>query len=104
MNWLMDVCHVVGTYAASDGTPFSQRSLPPDAIKPNNYYKYLVLMPFDAVVGVTAPAFGQPGGGMQYHLIEPDTFNSLIQEGYLENITSSYTPFQDEETKIPDPC
>ncbi len=59
-----------GRYLAPDGTPFPERAMPPDSLDPTaevdlNYHRYEVLKPFDVPTGYIAPAFGQPGGGLQ---------------------------------------
>jgi RHS repeat-associated protein len=69
-----------GTFASPVGTPFEMRSLPQEALNaPYNIYQ--VLQPFNVNAGLTAPAFGQLGFGMQYQL--PMSINELISQGYL---------------------
>jgi Tuberculosis necrotizing toxin len=91
-----------GTYLYPDGTPYERRSLPPSVLAtsdprfPNNYHRYEVVQPFRARAGVTAPAFGQPGGGIQFR-VEPGFFTEapallsirwLLRTGYLRRIAS----------------
>lgn len=74
-----------GDFAAPMGTPYKMRSLP--------YYKnskayhiYRVVQPIENVeTGKIAPAFDQPGRGIQYHL--PSSIKSLIENGCLEEVT-----------------
>lgn len=89
-----------GSYLYPDGTPFKERSLPPSTLSttdrrfPYNYHRYLVTKTFRVRAGVAAPAFGQPGGALQFHaepgLIgeAPDlvTLRWLLRAGYLERI------------------
>jgi hypothetical protein len=92
-----------GTYLYPDGTPFERRSLPPSVLAtsdprfPNNYHRYEVIQPFRVRAGVSAPAFEQPGGGVQFR-VEPGFFTEapsllsikwLLHTGYLHRITSS---------------
>jgi hypothetical protein len=73
--------NVNGNFTAPAGTPFSSRSLPNDAVNlPLNTYQ--VIKPIDGVAsGISAPWFGQPGGGVQHQL--PNTVQQLIESGYL---------------------
>jgi hypothetical protein len=63
-----------GRFLAPAGTPFSGRSLPPDALNTpaggpaNNYRCYAVLKPFSVHSGPAAPGFGQTGNGDQAFL------------------------------------
>jgi hypothetical protein len=69
-----------GSYVSPTGTPFIQRSLAPGTqYAPYNIYN--VLKPIDVQAGPIAPAFGMPGGGMQYKL--PSPVQSLIDSGHL---------------------
>jgi hypothetical protein len=69
-----------GSYVSPTGTPFIQRSLAPGTqYAPYNIYN--VLKPIQVDAGEIAPAFGMPGGGMQYKL--PSSVQSLIDSGHL---------------------
>jgi nicrotizing toxin Mtb-like protein len=86
-----------GAFLAPEDTPYAQRSLPPmslDVFDPNytcNYHLYTVVKPFKADEGPIAPAFGQPGYGLQVQLNStlvpgaPSPLNVmwLINNGYL---------------------
>jgi RHS repeat-associated protein len=72
-----------GKFASSPGTPYNERSMPPGSVGP--YSVYTILQDIENVrVGTTAPAFGQPGGGVQYLL--PDTINNLDNSGFIRRI------------------
>ncbi len=89
-----------GTFLAPDATPYPQRSLPPqnlDVFDPAhacNYYRYQVIKPFNVEAGPIAPAFGQPGSGLQFQLVgslfpeAPATVDVkwLLDNGYLERV------------------
>jgi hypothetical protein len=71
-----------GTFAAPEGLPFAQRSIPEEA-RSRDYYRYEVVKPIPGVkAGTTVPWFGQPGGGMQYQM--PQNFQQLEQQGYIK--------------------
>ena len=73
-----------GDYAAPKGTPYKMRSLPYYKNQ-NVYHIYRVIKPIENVeAGTIAPAFGEPGGGVQYHL--PLRIEQLLGE-YLEEVT-----------------
>ncbi|WP_234264970.1 glycohydrolase toxin TNT-related protein [Hydrogenophaga sp. NFH-34] len=77
-----------GTYLSPVNTPYEQRSLAPGA-KGNGYERYEVTKPFNVVRSEVAPAMGQPGGGIQYQIVQPDGLRVrvdvqyLIDKGYL---------------------
>jgi Tuberculosis necrotizing toxin len=89
-----------GGFLAPADTPYANRSIPPqsldnfDAAFTCNYHLYRVLKPFNAETGPIAPAFGQPGLGLQYQLVssllpgDPGTANVLwlIDHGYLKRL------------------
>jgi hypothetical protein len=90
-----------GSYLHPDGTPFAQRALPPSVLSttdqryPYNYHRYQVAKPFRVRAGLVAPAFEQPGGGIQFK-VEPGfitessnlvTIRWLLREGYLKRVT-----------------
>jgi Tuberculosis necrotizing toxin len=89
-----------GGFLAPADTPYANRSIPPqslddfDSAFTCNYHLYRVLKPFKAETGPIAPAFGQPGLGLQYQLVsfllpgDPGTANVmwLISNGYLKRL------------------
>ncbi len=89
-----------GAFLAPSGTPYAWRSLPPqslhvyDAAYACNYHDYQVIKPFPALTGPIAPAFAQPGGGLQYELKgslipgAPEKLGVgwLVDHGYLNRL------------------
>jgi RHS repeat-associated protein len=73
----------LGTFASPAGTPFSSRSLPPDAARAA-LRSYEVLKPLPARGGPATPWFGQLGGGTQYEL--EHSIESLVHQGFLRRI------------------
>jgi hypothetical protein len=79
-----------GEYMSPANTPLAARSLPPGKIA-DPYEQYPVLKPFKVVKEEIAPAFGQPGGGIQLRAQIPEvqnrfaTIDDLIQFGYLKD-------------------
>lgn len=64
-----------GQFLASEkGTPFAARAMPPSSLSSfggtteANYHVYCVLKELTIQSGKIAPAFAQPGGGIQYFL------------------------------------
>lgn len=77
-----------GDFVADEGTPFGDRALPPDSLG-KDYHLYETTKPFDdasgyPTVGSTAPAFEQPGGGIQYKL--PRSVQWLREHGYIQEV------------------
>jgi RHS repeat-associated protein len=72
-----------GTFVSPDNTPFPQRSLPPNS-ESRPYRRCEILKPIDVEMGIVAPWFDQPGGGIQYKL--PKSITELISEGYIREI------------------
>ena len=72
-----------GNYFAPVDTPIYQRALPygTDLAK---YHKYEVIKPFVVESSTIAPAFGQLGGGTQYHSFSKAS--TLIEGGYIKEI------------------
>ncbi|MER2474958.1 TNT domain-containing protein [Photorhabdus laumondii] len=71
-----------GTFVSPSGVPYPERSLAPGtaAYPP---VKYEVLKPIPGVEkGTIAPAFGEPGGGIQYKL--PYNIEYLIKNEYIK--------------------
>ena len=79
-----------GGYMSPAGTPYEARALPPGKIA-DSYEQYSVLKPFTVVQESIAPAFGQPGGGLQMRATIPEvqnrtaSINDLIRHGYLKD-------------------
>ncbi|WP_285585904.1 TNT domain-containing protein [Herbidospora sp. NBRC 101105] len=95
-----------GAFFAPMGDAFAKRALPPrnlntnpqDPAHPCNYHVFRVLKSFRVDVGPVSPAFQQPGGGTQYHVLSkyiPEAPQSneevpvswLLQNGYLRELT-----------------
>lgn len=74
-----------GTYVSPEGTTFAERALPYTE-NPMALHKYKVLKPIKNVtVSEVAPAFDQPGGGIQYQL--PDNiYNLMFEKGALVEV------------------
>ena len=72
-----------GTFLSPDGTPYPQRGLPADNLA-RNYHRYEVLQPLPAKAGVIAPAFGEPGMGLQYRLDQRVQW--YLDNGYLREL------------------
>lgn len=53
-----------GSFLSPKGTPFDERALAPGS-KAGGYYEYEVLKPLPVIQGKIAPAFNEPGGGIQ---------------------------------------
>jgi hypothetical protein len=73
-----------GKFLSPDGTGYPQRGLPASNLA-EGYHRYRVLKPLPANEGVIGPAFGEPGGGLQYRLTE--SVQWYIDNKYLEEIT-----------------
>ena len=93
-----------GSFLAPFATPYAARSIPPSSLDDSpgftcNYHTYKVLKAFTVEAGPIAPAFGQPGLGLQYQLVssllpgDPSTANVywLVDNGYLA-ATNGQTP------------
>ncbi|TWP48308.1 DUF4237 domain-containing protein [Lentzea tibetensis] len=74
-----------GRVLSQAGTPFAQRSLPPHALD-EGYHQYKVLRALPVWRTVSAPWFGQPGGGARYRTTYPVA--DLVALGYLMEITA----------------
>jgi hypothetical protein len=72
-----------GRFVSPKDVPASARSLPP-GVANSKLHTYQVLKPFDVYGGPAAPAFNQPGGGIQYELNR--SVKDLIIEGYLKRV------------------
>ncbi|MBI3348945.1 MAG: TNT domain-containing protein [Burkholderiales bacterium] len=60
-----------GSFVSPSNTPFEQRALAPTSLK-EPYFQYEVTRPLPVETGKIAPAFDQPGGGIQ-HVIDWQT-------------------------------
>ena len=70
-----------GSFLSPRGTPFAARSLPAEAAtRPLTTYR--VVAPVQVQAGTAAPAYGQPGGGIQYDL-GGRSVQDLIKQGSL---------------------
>lgn len=79
----------LGRVFAEDGTPFAQRSLPP-ALLDAGYRRYRVLSELPVWRAVSAPWFGQPGGGVRYRSVYSAA--ELVTLGYLADVTFEERP------------
>ena len=70
-----------GTFASRAGTSFEQRVLPYYYQQTKALSTYGVVSPLGVDAGVSAPAFGMPGLGIQYEL--PETVAKLLESGVL---------------------
>ncbi|GAA0597291.1 hypothetical protein GCM10010174_10870 [Kutzneria viridogrisea] len=73
-----------GRVFAPEGTPFAQRSLPPGHLDAG-YQRYRVTGRLPVWRTLSAPWFGQPGGGRRYRAVYPAA--DLIAMGYLEAVS-----------------
>jgi Tuberculosis necrotizing toxin len=73
-----------GVVLAAAGTPFAQRSLPPE-YRLRGYHRYEVRQPLPVWRAVSAAWFGQPGGGVRFRTTYPVL--DLIALGYLVDVT-----------------
>lgn len=90
-----------GAFLAPTGLPYSRRAIPPQSLDNTtnpgacNYSAYRVTRAFSVDGGPIAPAFGQPGRGVQYLLVgafvagAPDRINVrwLVDNGFLQRCT-----------------
>lgn len=73
-----------GRVFAADGTGFPRRGLPPAHLD-SGYRRYRVLRELPVWRAVSAPWFGQPGGGVRYRTMYSAA--ELVALGYLADIT-----------------
>jgi len=75
-----------GTFLAPAGTPLPDRALAPGS-NAEVLTEYIVIKPLPVKSGDAAPAFGQPGGGIQFksNIINPETGRPATVEWLLEN-------------------
>ncbi len=76
--------HPEGRVFSADATPFARRSLPP-AHATAGHYRYRVLRPLPVWRAVSAPWFGQPGGGERLRTTQSAA--DLVALGYLADIS-----------------
>ncbi|HFN4610328.1 TPA: contact-dependent inhibition effector tRNA nuclease [Escherichia coli] len=76
-----------GSFLAPKGTPYEQRALAPGT-KAEKYYEYEVIKPLPAIQGKIAPAFGEPGGGIQIlpNMQERVNVEWLLKNGYIREV------------------
>ncbi|GAB2854587.1 TNT domain-containing protein [Lentzea nigeriaca] len=74
-----------GRVLSKAGTPFKERSLPPQAAE-EGYRRYVVTRDLPVHRTISAPWFGQPGGGSRYRTTYPVA--DLVALGYLTEITA----------------
>jgi hypothetical protein len=74
-----------GRVLSTAGTPFAERSLPPQAAD-EGYHRYRVVRDLPVHRTISAPWFGQPGGGSRYRTTYPVA--DLVALGYLTEITA----------------
>ncbi|SDF91153.1 Protein of unknown function [Lentzea fradiae] len=74
-----------GRVLSTAGTPFAQRSLPPRALD-EGYRRYRVEKDLPVHRTISAPWFGQPGGGSRYRTTHPVA--DLVALGYLTEVTA----------------
>lgn len=70
-----------GRFFSTADTPFEARALPAGS---GPLQRYEVLRPLDVQAGVVAPAFGQPGLGIQY--MSWQTVADLIEAGFIKAV------------------
>ncbi|KLU82168.1 hypothetical protein MAPG_01244 [Magnaporthiopsis poae ATCC 64411] len=81
-----------GRFVTPAGTPYTQRALPPDNLLtlagnqkfPYQYRVYRVVKPIVAEIGPIAPAFGQPGQGVQCQLQK--RVSEMVADGSMEPV------------------
>jgi hypothetical protein len=73
-----------GRVFAEDGTVFARRSLPPSH-RQYGYRRYRVVRSVPAWKAISAPWFGQPGGGVRYRTVYSAA--ELVVLGHLADIT-----------------
>ena len=74
-----------GNFTSPSGTDFSERALPPTNLT-QPYYRYRIERPLPPEVteGRIAPAFEQPGGGVQQYFDKPVEW--YVDHGYLTQV------------------
>ncbi|WP_143343131.1 TNT domain-containing protein, partial [Crossiella equi] len=72
-----------GRVLSADGTPFTQRGLPPEMLD-RGYHRYRVLRELPAWRTVAAPWFGQAGGGVRFRTTH--AVAELVALGFLAEL------------------
>jgi Tuberculosis necrotizing toxin len=72
-----------GRVFSAEGTPFAQRSLPPEHLDAG-YRRYRVLKPLPVWRTISAAWFGQTGGGVRYRAVYPAA--DLVALGFVEAV------------------
>lgn len=77
----------MGHYLGPKGTPYEQRALAPGA-KAEAYHEYEVIKPLPVIQGKIAPAFEQPGGGVQMlpNMKERVDIQWLLDNKYIREV------------------
>jgi hypothetical protein len=77
-----------GVHIHPIGTPFEHRSLPPNALRPeNDVHQFLTMAAVRVWAAITPPWFGRPGGGIRFTLQQPETgLRDLVVSGRLQRI------------------
>jgi Tuberculosis necrotizing toxin len=77
-----------GVHVHPIGTPFEHRSLPPNALRPeNDVHQFLTMAAVRVWAAITPPWFGRPGGGIRFTLQQPETgLRDLVVSGRLQRI------------------
>ena len=98
-----------GRFLGSADAPFAQRALPPDALNvceppklaaaaagecrpkdhPWGYHVYEVFRDFNVSAGPIAPAFEQPGLGVQFYVGDTGRVYQLVEKGLLKPLNLS---------------
>jgi RHS repeat-associated protein len=71
-----------GSFFGDVGAPFENRALPPKSLN-SPYKKYRVAKSFEVDSGPIAPWFGEPGGAVQYLILESRGVEGLIKSGKI---------------------
>lgn len=76
-----------GSFLAPQGTPQEQRALAPGSLA-DQYHEYVVIKPLPVMQGKIAPAFGEPGGGIQIlpNMQERVNVQWLLDNKYIEKV------------------
>jgi hypothetical protein len=77
-----------GVHVYPIGTPFEHRSLPPNALRPeNDVHQFLTMAAVRVWAAIIPPWFGRPGGGIRFTLQQPETgLRDLVVSGRLQRI------------------
>ncbi|MCK3669954.1 hemagglutinin repeat-containing protein [Photorhabdus noenieputensis] len=79
-----------GAFLSPKGVPYENRALAPGS-KAGKYHEYEVIKPLPVLQGKIAPAFDQPGGGVQILPNFPERVNVdwLIKNGYVKEVKNA---------------